>query len=254
MNKSFPSVIDEKLVNWLIFSNKTLMHKWVMNFNVVKRSFIFVVLSFIGSVCATENLPLSEEFVEYHLRAATTEVEDDYVFYLLQENIDDLDRANTCDSAARELINLIEEGCLIDALNLARLISLLDHANPQNNATKVILKAIEHRTPINADHLNSLITLLDHANPSDCAAKILMKAIEYNAPIHSNHLGLLIKLLTHANPSNNATFVLLKAIECRVKFGPKERVLLADASRTANALNNVERIRKALHERVLQNP
>lgn len=225
----------------------------VMNFNKIKKGFVFLILSSIGSLCATENLPLSEEFVEYHLRAATTEVEDDYVFYLLQENIDNLDIANTCDSAAKELINLIEEGYIIDALNMAKLISLLDHANPKNNATKVILKAIEHRTPINADHLNSLITLLDHANPSDCAAKILMNAIEYNTPINSNHLGSLIKLLTHANPSNNATAVLLKAIECGVKFGPKERMLLAEASKTANALSNVEKIRKALHEKELKN-
>lgn len=195
----------------------------------------------------------SREPISLLPEAAAMAVEDDYVFYLIQENIDNLDIANTSDSAAKELISLIEEGYMIDALNMAKLISLLDHANPKNNATKVILKAIENRTPINADHLSSLITLLDYANPSDCAAKILMKAIEYNAPINSNHLGALINLLTHANPSNNATAVLLKAIECGIKFGPKERMLLAEASKTANALKNVDKIRNALHERELKN-
>lgn len=223
-----------------------------MHFNTIRKCFVFGVLLFIGRVNATENLPLSDEFIDYHLRAATIEIEDDYIFYLLKENIDNLDSANTCNSAAKELINLIEEGYLIDALNMARLISLLDHANPKNNATKVILKAIEYRSPINAEHLNSLIDLLDHANPSNCAAKILMKAIEYNAPINSNHLGSLINLLTHASPSNNATAVILKAIKCGIKFGPKERMLLAEASKTANALKNVKKIRKELHEQELK--
>lgn len=224
----------------------------VMSLNTIKKSFIFVVISSIGGLGATVNLPLFEEFIDYHLRAASIEVQDDNVFYLLRENIDNLDIANTCDSAAKELINLIEEGYIIDALNMAKLISLLDHANSKNHTTKVILKAIEYRTPINTDHLNSLIILLNHANPSDCAAKILIKAIEYNTPINSNHLSSLITLLAYANPSNNATAVLLKTIECGIKFGPKERMLLAKASKTANALNNVEKIRKALHEQKLE--
>lgn len=245
MRKSLFSNLINDMVTLSILN---LLRKTTMN---VKKYLVFLTLSYISTVSATENLPLSEEFIDYHLRAATMEVEDDYVFFLIQENINNLDMANTCDSATKELINLIEEGYIIDALNMAKLISLLDHANPKNNATKVILKAIDHRTPINADHLNSLIALLDHANPSDCAAKILKRAIECNAPINSNHLASLIKLLTHANPSNNATDVLLKAIECGVKFGPKERMLLAEASKTANALSNVEKIRKALHEQEL---
>ncbi len=54
---------------------------------------------------------------------------------------------------------------------------------------------------------------------------------------------------TYADASNNATTIILKAIEHGVKFGLKERVKLAEVSKVANARSNVEKIRKALHER-----
>jgi hypothetical protein len=198
---------------------------------------------------ATPELPLSNEFIVYHAAVAANEIQDDYVFYLLEQNIINLDTVGTSDSAANELFNLLDEGYVIDPYNMSKLIELLDHASPCNNATKVIFKAIECQSPITADHISSLILLLQHANPRSNVTKILVKMIQSNIPFNEKHLGNLITLLTFANPSNSATTILLTAIECKVKFGPKERFLLAEASKVANARSNVEKVRKALHDR-----
>jgi hypothetical protein len=201
------------------------------------------------TLSATQDLPLSAEFAEYHLMVAANEVQDDYIFYLLEQNIKNLDNASTCDDSMNELFNLLDEGYVIDPFNMSRLIGLVDHANPCNNATKVILKAMVCKSPITADHISSLIVLLDHANPRNNVTKILLQAITFKIPLNEKHVAALIAFLGNANPSDSATTILLKAIECGISFGPKERFLLAEASKIANARNNVEKIRKALHDK-----
>lgn len=156
----------------------------------------------------------SPEFIEYHVRTAIEEAENEDIYLLIQQLIADLNNAGMMDYSTRELINLIDEGYKIDPFNMAKLISVLDFANPSNNATKVLIKAIETNSTITSDHFASLI-----------------------------------KLLTHANPSNNATKVIIKAIEHGINFGPKERLLLAEAGKVANARTNVEKIRQVLHEK-----
>ncbi len=156
------------------------------------------------------------EFFDYHLQAAVDEIEDQDVFNLIQENVNNLKIAGVSDYAKLELLNLIEEGFKIDRFNMAKLIEVLQIANACDNATEVLIKAIEYQSVITRDHMMSLLDTL------------------------------LI-----ANPANNATKVIIKAIEEGVEFGPKERLRLAEISRTANARENVEKIRKALHERAL---
>lgn len=184
-----------------------------MQFNM-KNWVLFGIIMYANSLVASHTLILSDEFVEYHLSAALEEIEDEDIFYLIQENVDNLKNAGTSDDSANELINLIEEGYKIDPFNMAKLIETLKHANASNNATRVIVKAIEYNSTITTDHMISLI-----------------------------------QTLTHANASNNATTAIIKAIEHGVKFGPKERLKLAEVSKVANARSNVEKIRKALHKR-----
>lgn len=81
---------------------------------------------------------------------------------------------------------------------------------------------------------------------------MIIKAIEHDSTITTDHMCSLIQTLTLANPSNNATKIILTAIDKGIKFGPKERTLLAEVSQVANARKNVEKIRKALHKRETQ--
>ena len=91
--------------------------------------------------------------------------EEEYTFYLIRENVRNLNNCNASDYAANELIHLIEEGYQIDPLNMSQLIETLNHANASYNATKVILKAIEYNSPITFDHLSALIATLDRCEP-----------------------------------------------------------------------------------------
>lgn len=201
-----------------------------------------ILLSYLFlAVCLLANASL--------LTAEDCGTQDDDVFYLLEQNIINLDTVGTSDAAAQELANLLDEGYVIDARNMTRLIGLLDHANPCDNATTVILRAIEYRVPFTAEHITFLIMLLDHANPRGNVTKILTKAIVCKVSLNQKHLAALIALLARANPSDSATAVLLKAIECDVKFGPKERFFLAETSKMAGARTNVEKVRKALHDK-----
>ena len=177
--------------------------------------YIFGLLFWFSSTLAAyESAILSDEFAAYHLRVAVEAIENEDVFNLLQENIDNLKMCGSSNAAANELINLIEEGYAIDAFSMAKLIDTLTYANASNNAMKVIIKAIEYKSPLSPEHLSSLI-----------------------------------QTLGYANASNNATAVLIAAINHGIPFGPKERILLAQLSTQANAKKNVEKIRKALHER-----
>ncbi|GEM_PF-2262951 len=180
----------------------------------LSRFLLLGMLLLCSSLAAKDSMILSDEFVAYHIGVANEEIEDEEIFYLIEELVDGLNHAGTSNYSAKELINLIEEGHKIDPFNMAKLIALLKMANASNNATWVIVTAIEHDSPITTDHMISLI-----------------------------------ETLAHANASNNATTIILKAIEHGVPFGPKERLKLAEVSKIANARSNVEKIRKALHER-----
>lgn len=158
-----------------------------------------------------------QEFVDYHVQVALERIEDETIFLLIQQNIEDLQNAGLLDYAAKELIFLIEEGHKIDSYNMSKLIETIDYANPRKKATEIIIKAIE-----------------------------------FDSEITPTHLAALIKLLTHANPTDDATKILIYAIERGIPFGAKERLLLAEASKVANARSNVEKIRKALHERTMR--
>lgn len=185
----------------------------------MKKTFLFSLFLIGTSLFAHNEIAISDEFASYHLKIAVAEIEDQDVFYLIQENVANLKICGASNAAADELIHLIEEGYKIDSFNMAKLVETLVHADASNNATKVIIKAIEHDNHITSDHLTSLINTL-----------------------------------AHANASNNATKVLLQAIEHGIAFGPKERRLLAEMSKIVNAKKNVEKIRKALHERAKANP
>lgn len=172
------------------------------------------LMIYTASLTASHTTILSDAFVEYHLKAAVEEVEDEELFYLIQENIENLTHVDLRDISANELNNLIIEGYKIDPFNMARLIELLKHTDASKTATKLIINAIEYHSMITADHMIALIQTLPHANASDHATKII-----------------------------------LKAIESGVKFGLKERRYLTGVSRMANARKNVEKIREALHTR-----
>jgi len=150
---------------------------------------------------------------------AFEEIQNEDAFYLIQENVNNLQNADATNDSTRELLNLIDEGYIIDPFNMSKLIETLTHANATNNATKIIIHAIQHNSPLTPDHLSCLLNTL-----------------------------------AHANASNNATAIILKSIELGIKFGPKERRLLAEISRIANAKKNVEKVRKALHERENSQP
>lgn len=183
----------------------------------MKKAYLCLFLLFGSSLAANHDSSFSDEFAEYHLKIAIEEVENEDVFNLIQENVKDLKNRDASDTAANELINLIHEGYKIDSFNMSKLIETLIHKDASNNAATVIIEAIEHNSPISSDHLSSLI-----------------------------------KTLAYADASNNAAAVLFKAIEHGIEFGPKERLHLAEASKVVNAKKNVEKIRKALHERALE--
>ena len=183
----------------------------------MKQSLLYILCLCFSSFTVHATFIPSDEFIQYHVQVAMEEVEDEDIFNLIQENVNNLDHAGTTNNSAQELIHLIEEGYKIDPFNMSKLIEILRHANASNNATTVIVKAIEYDSTITPEHLSTLIRTLGHAN--SCA---------------------------------NATTIILKAIEHGVKFGPKERALLAEMSKIANARGNVEIIRKALHERAMQ--
>lgn len=185
----------------------------------MKNAVLFSFFLMGTSLFANHEIAVSDEFLSYHLKVAVAEIEDQDVFYLIQENVANLKNCGASNAAADELINLIEEGYRIDSFNMAKLIETLVHADASNNAAKVIIKAIEHDNAITSDHMISLINTL-----------------------------------SHANASGNATKVILQAIEHGVAFGPKERRLLAEMSNIVNAKKNVAKIRKALHERAKANP
>jgi hypothetical protein len=95
--------------------------------------------------------------------------------------------------------------------------------------------------------MTKLIETLTYVNASDNAKNVILKAIEYDSPLTSDHLFLLIQTLAQVNAADHATAVILKAIQCGIKFGPKERLHLAEISKIVNAKANVEIIREALH-------
>lgn len=180
----------------------------------MKNWFFYILFSLTSTLAATQSFTPSDDFYRYHIRVATQEIEDEDIFYLIEENVKDLKNVQITDYAAKELLNLIEEGFLIDPFNMAALIETLKNVSACDNATKVILKAIEYNSPITTDHMVSLIKLLGHVSATDNATKIILKAIEYG-----------------------------------IKFGAKERIALAKMSKDVSARSNVEKIRKALHER-----
>lgn len=189
----------------------------LLSFGVeMKKAFLNILLLFTASFATANASIASEEFISYHLKVATENIEDEEIFHLIQENIKNLKDRGASDTAANELINLIEEGYTIDPFNISKLIETLTYRDASNNATKVMIKAIEYDSSITSDHLFNLI-----------------------------------QTLGYADASNNATDVILSAIKQGVKFGPKERRHLAEMSKIVNAKKNVEKIRKALHERAL---
>ncbi len=140
------------------------------------------------------------------------EEQEEALFYLIQQNVCNLKHRGASDEAARELMNLLEEGYMIDPFNMTKLIETLTYVNASDNAKNVILKAIA-----------------------------------YNSPLTSDHLFLLIQTLAQVNAADHATTILLKAIECGIKFRPTERLHLAELSKIVNAKPYVETIREALH-------
>lgn len=180
----------------------------------MKKIFLPTLLLFCCNVMANESMIITPEFAEYHLKAAVAEVQDEDIFNLIQENINNLKNVNITNDAANELIFLIQEGYKIDAYNMSKLIETLTWISASNNATKVMVKAIEFNSTINVDHMISLI-----------------------------------KTLSHVSATDNATTVILKAIQHGISFGLKERLQLAEVSKMVSARKNVERIRQALHER-----
>lgn len=176
--------------------------------------FLYTLLLFTSSFAASNALTFSDEFYEYHLTVAVDEIEDEDIFNLIQENVNNLKDRGASDDSANELINLIEEGYRVDSFNMSKLIETLTYKDASNNATRVLIKAIEH-----------------------------------NSSITSDHISCLIQTVAHADASNNATAVILQAIDHGIKFGPKERFHLAEVSKVVNAKKNVEKIRKALHEK-----
>lgn len=180
----------------------------------IKKGFLLGLLACSTYLTATPSSDLSDHFVAYHMNPFMEDIEDEDAFELIQELVNELEYASLTDTAADELMNLIEEGYRIDSGSMHSLIDALQKAIALSNAKKVIIKAIEYKSPLNTDHIVSLI-----------------------------------QTLTYANPTNSATEILLKAIECNVPFRMKARLELAQASKCANARSNVKKIRKALHKR-----
>lgn len=178
----------------------------------MKNLFLFPLLLFTNFLAAN-NASISDKFIDYPL-ISVNEIEDEDIFNLIQENINNLKNRDASNDSANELINLIKEGYTIDPFNMSKLIATLTYRDASNNATMVIIKAIEYKSPITPDHLTCLI-----------------------------------RTVAHADASNNATAVILKAIEQGITFTLKDRLLLAEISKVMNAKKNVEKIRKALHER-----
>ncbi|MCB1135676.1 MAG: hypothetical protein KDK78_05355 [Chlamydiia bacterium] len=142
------------------------------------------------------------------------EIQADYLFELIGLNVDNLDFASTSSTAAGELVCLLQEGYRIDSGNLLKLIELLDSAIARKNA-----------------------------------AHVLMQAIDYRCELTPQHMVMLIKKLDHASATGQAKDIILHALDAGVPFGPVERYVLAQMSTMATARNNVEKIRKALHQR-----
>lgn len=166
------------------------------------------------TVSGYSNPILTKEFVDYHLKLATDEIEDEAIFQLIQENINQLKNRQTSTDSTNELIYLIEEGYKIDPFNMAKLIETLTYKDASYPASLVLVAAIKHNSPLNSDHIYQLI-----------------------------------QTLTHAEGTNQATTVILTAIECGIKFGLKERIQLTEVSKVAHARKNVKKIRRALHEK-----
>lgn len=156
----------------------------------------------------------SDEFIAYHISVAVNEVEDEGVFQLIQENVNNLQDCTARENATIELLHLIQEGYKIDSYNMAKLINTLTYVDASQSAKRVIIKAIEYQSLITVDHITALI-----------------------------------KTLGNVSAAENATEILLKAIQCGISFGLKERTLLAEMSKQVSAKKNVEKIRKALRER-----
>lgn len=173
-----------------------------------------ILLLVFSTIIADEEMIITPEFAEYHIKAAVAEIEDNDIFNLIQANIDNLKNVSAAKDATNELIFLVQEGYKIDSYNMSK-----------------------------------LIETLTWMPASTYAANVLVKAIQYNSQITLEHMTKLIKTLDHVSATDNATTVILKAIEQGVPFGLKERCLLAEMSTMISAKKNVERIRAALHLR-----
>lgn len=186
-----------------------------VGYPIMKNLLMSILLLANSSIFAMT--PTYEEPEIVYCAIHLDESEREYLHYLIEENVKNLEHAGARDHAAQELIYLIEEGYPIDERNIAKLIKTLEHAGAR-----------------------------DHAKV------VLMKAIEYHCLITSEHLCSLIRTLEHAGARSNATEILLVAIEYRVPFGLTERILLSGLSKHAGARDSAAVVRKALHEREMK--
>ena len=143
----------------------------------MKNKLLYIFLCLSSTLTAHDYSNFPNEFFEYHMKAAVDEIEDEDVFNLIQENVNNLKIAGVSDYAKLELINLIEEGFKIDRFNMSKLIETLQFANACNNATEVLIKAIECNSTITQDHMLCLLDTLLQANPANNATKVILKAI-----------------------------------------------------------------------------
>ncbi|MBX9743925.1 MAG: hypothetical protein K2X08_01800 [Chlamydiales bacterium] len=73
----------------------------------MKKTFLCSILLF-SSCLAADPTPPEEP------------IQDEYAFYLIQENIKSLDCCDTCDYATNELMNLLQEGYLNARTNVEK--------------------------------------------------------------------------------------------------------------------------------------